>query len=61
MPKHKEENQESNAFTEPLKVNKLWCKMCDSHHSTKDHIDRYKHPNTSQDNNPGPFPVKETL
>ena len=23
MPKHKEENQESNAFTEPSKVNKL--------------------------------------
>ncbi|KIM52284.1 hypothetical protein SCLCIDRAFT_32766 [Scleroderma citrinum Foug A] len=33
--------------------------MCDSHHSTKDHIDGYKHPNTSQDNNPGPSQPKK--
>ena len=45
MLKNKEERKESNAFTGPSKVNKLRCKMCNGRHSTKDHIDGYKHPN----------------
>ena len=47
MPINEEETKESNAFAGPSKVNKPQCKMCNSHHSTKDHIDGYKCPNTT--------------
>ena len=47
MLKWKEEKKESNAFAGPSKVNKPQCKTCNGHHSTKDHIDGYKHPNTT--------------
>ena len=59
MPKNKEERKESNAFAGPSKVNKPQCKTCNGRHSTKDHIDGYKHPNASQNNNPGPSQPKK--
>ena len=45
MLKWKEEKKENNAFAGLSKVNKPRCKTCNGRHSTKDHIDGYKHPN----------------